>query len=803
MFAGCHERKVEKTELTSEEASLREHIMKHVRQLIGRLRRLRPPRLSSHCGYVGLLPHGRVKGWIAKRGALGESVKIQIRVRTYLSEPFTANLPHERLTREGFGHGAYGFCYDLPPGIHLSASDRIYVIEAGSGAPLLSADLWKFKDSLRGDPHTRRRPSARGQQADAALIWCPIAISGLTTQLEQVTRILRQHRVPYKISFHKKPKIEHPELKNWIEPQDIDHPKIVFYFERFVEFDRGFDGAFKVFYINLDWLNQSTIPFARVHADLILCPVTYKLEEMRRTFPHSKVIHLPWPPAFKPGSQDAKTCADPDTTIRILYVGNDYDERSRKSPHAVIEAILQCARTNLRFTLKFRSALPEDVKERIEAHPLVDAIIDEPSDRAAIEELYGRADVNLIPNQCEGNGLSIVEAWALGVVPAVLNGHPMIDVVEDDNSYKLDCEQVGMRELAPMYRVDAGTILKFFNSLKREDVDRRKQAIRKLSKRLEQRAEQLENTILTAVRISGLRDRDDQLRIANAHNVSEGGARSAAEQVHDLLFAEPSHLAFAIPTRQVDIVLSASRRPQFLKRSLGRLVQAMDASPYRHRLTVTVDGIDDESSAILDRYRRFIHQVLWTRTCEGLPYMWNSARDLMQNLAARTELRPDYICYIQDDCLIDEPSKYFSTMVEVADSATPGLLGFVSGYHCELHPGFARIERDGREFVFSDSIDGKNFLARPTVLASIGPLNWWFDDGTRRGNPGPDRGSHFDLWQWRESPNALTKQTRISVILPGLCHHLAADPSRSTWNNDTSPTRVNERVLAGKVYKTR
>ena len=138
-------------------------------------------------------------------------------------------------------------------------------------------------------------------------------------------------------------------------------------------------------------------------------------------------------------------------------------------------------------------------------HPLVDAVIDEPSDNATIKKLYGWANVNLIPNQCEGNGLSIIEAWALGVVPAVLNGHPMIGVVEDDNSYKLDCEQVGMREFVPMYRADAGTILKFFNSLKREDVDRRKQAIRKMSNRLAQRAEQFENTILTAVRMSGLR----------------------------------------------------------------------------------------------------------------------------------------------------------------------------------------------------------------------------------------------------------------------------------------------------------
>ena len=289
----------------------------------------------------------------------------------------------------------------------------------------------------------------------------------------------------------------------------------------------------------------------------------------------------------------------------------------------------------------------------------------------------------------------------------------------------------------------------------------------------------------------------------NTYNAGEGGARSASAEVCDLLFGEQSHRAFAKPTSQVDILLTASRRPPFLKRSLDGLVQAMDASPYRHRLTVTVDGIDDETSAILYNHRYSIHQVLWTRTREGLPYIWNSACDLMRNLTARTELRPDYVCYIQEDCLIDAPAEYFSTMVEVAESADPGLLGFVSSYYCELHPDFASIERNGRELVFSDPVDGKNFLARPSVLASIGPVDWWFEDGMRRGNPGPDRGSHFDLWQWRDSPNALTTQARISVILPGLCHHLAADPSLSTWSNDTRPIRVRERILAGKVYKTR
>jgi hypothetical protein len=195
--------------------------------------------------------------------------------------------------------------------------------------------------------------------------------------------------------------------------------------------------------------------------------------------------------------------------------------------------------------------------------------------------------------------------------------------------------------------------------------------------------------------------------------------------------------------------------------------------------------------------------VLWTKNQQGLPYVWNSLNNLLRNTINRTELSPDYVCYIQDDCYISDPLIYFDAMVGVAADAMAGYLGFVSGYYTEVHPGFADFDWRGHRVIASDSIDGKNFMASPEVLNSTGGLTWWFNDGTRRGNPGPVRGSHFDLWQWKEAPNSLMQQSRISLVLPDLCQHIAGRAEESTWNNDTTDDAVKRRIEARKIYETR
>jgi hypothetical protein len=644
----------------------------------------------------------------------------------------------------------------------------------------------------------------RTRQDQTVLLWGPISTSGLTVQLEQVAHILRGSKIPFQVSYHIKPSIDNSLSKHWTEPKNIDSPKMVIFFERFYHFDRGFERAFKVFYMNLDWLAEKTLSLARIHSKVVLVPTPYKLEELTEVFHSSKVVHLPWPACFKPVKKTEQS--ERSRKIRILYIGNDYDGLSRKHPHEVIEAVNNIERDDIVFDLKFRSALPPDVLRDLVNNPKVDNVIDRSTDHSVVKELYLKADVNLIPNACEGNGLSILESWASGTVPAVLNGHPMIDVTSLQNSYRISCERVGEQEHAPYYQTTSKDILDFLRVLDFDQLEAKKAAVRDMATQLENREKELEAAIMSCVMLSGIRTKGIRQRVEQAHlptkKYSNWQLRDG-RRVKDLIFSDEGQSVFLRRPKLIDVLLTTSQRPWCLRESIDQLLKAMRFSKYQHRLLVAVDKLDPGTLAILNEHSSEIDQVLWTKQQQGLPYAWNSLNDLLRNTINRTELSPDYVCYIQDDCYINDPKIYFDAMVGLAADAMAGYLGFVSGYYTEVHPGFADFEWNGHRVIASDSIDGKNFMASPEVLASTGSLTWWFSDGTRRGNPGPVRGSHFDLWQWKEAPNSLTQQSRISLILPDLCQHIAGRAEESTWNNDTTDDTVKRRVEAKRVYSTR
>lgn len=644
----------------------------------------------------------------------------------------------------------------------------------------------------------------RDRQSNDILLWAPISTSGLTVQLEQVTDMLKKLKFPFKISYHIKPSVEHPLCEHWINPRDIDSPKLVIYFERFVEFDRGFDGAFKVFYMNLDWLSEKTLSLAKVHAKIVLCPTPYRLEELQETFLNSQVLHLPWPAKFRPQKTTPQT--DENSAIRVLYVGNDYDENTRKHPQAVIEAIERLDRDDLVFDLKFRTPLPRDVLQRLKENPRVDKVIDWSTDHSMVQEMYKRADINLIPNACEGNGLSILESWASGIVPAVLDGHPMKDVISEENSFRIACEQDGFQEYAPYYRTTGDQVYSFLSSVTREQVIKKKLAVEEMADELIRREETLKKLLEYLALLSGVRTKGLRLRVENAHLPAQkckNWKPRAGERVKDLMFSDEGQKTYLRVPKHVDVLLTTSQRPWCLRDSLEQILKAIRFSPFNHRLFVAIDTLDPGTLSIINAHSSEIDQVLWTKDQHGLPYTWNSLNDLLKNTINRSEIRPDYVCYIQDDCFIREPETYFEKMVGISYDAMPGYLGFVSGYYTEVHPGFADFEWKGNRVIASDSIDGKNFMAPPELMESVGRLTWWFKDGMRRGNPGPKRGSHFDLWQWKESPNSMSEQKRISLVLPDLCSHTAARAEDSTWHNDTTDEAVQKRVDVNRVYNTR
>ena len=694
----------------------------------------------------------------------------------------------------------HGFDFPLAPAPPESFSVMILNAEG------VREPVWP-KTSLVSQTYTipvpKKSKMPRDRQEHVVLLWGPISISGLTIQLEQVAEILKRNKFNFRISYHTSPLKDHPLTKYWVDPVDIDQPKMTIFFERFVEFDRGFDETFKVFYMNLDWLSRPTLSMAKVFANVVLCPTPYRQDELTETFRNSKVVHLPWPSKFNP--QETFEGKRDDKRIRILYVGNDYDESSRKHPFAVIEAIEKLERDDIVFDLKFRSTLPAVVRNSLLSNPRVDKLIDKPTGHDVIAKLYETADVNLIPNACEGNGLSILESWASGTIPAVLDGHPMTDVTSPENSFRIDAIKNGQKEYAPLYETDSDRICGFLDGLDSAVVQEKMAVVSGMRDDLVKRERDLEHAVVSCALMSGIRTKGLRLRVEHAHMPSKGEywKPRSGSRVKKLMFSDSSWHPFRKEPDLVDVMMTTSKRPWCLRESFKMLLESIHSSPYRHRLMLAVDTLDQETLSVIAEHASEIDHVVWTNSQHGLPYLWNSMLDLVKNITSRTEERPDYVCYIQDDCLIRDPSTYFSTMVGIAHEAMPGYLGYVSGYFTEVHPGFADFDWNGERVVASDTVDGKNFMATPEVLASVGRLPWWFDDGSRRGNPGPHRGSHFDLWQWKESPNSLLNQNRISLVLPDLCDHIAQKSEESTWKNDTTDSNVKQRVAENRVYMTR
>ena len=253
-------------------------------------------------------------------------------------------------------------------------------------------------------------------------------------------------------------------------------------------------------------------------------------------------------------------------------------------------------------------------------------------------------------------------------------------------------------------------------------------------------------------------------------------------------------------------IISAYNRCEFLNKSLQALVNACEKFDAEHLIIVT---IDDAKSEMIDVVSNIMKKtsikiaLIANGYRLGLPYTHNLLFDVVENIRERTDKTPDYICYLQDDCVIKYPQDFFKVMIDSLLSIPAEQRGYVSGYYTPIHPGFEK-HKNKYTIVYSDSITGVNMMAEWKVWRSIGKLTPFLSDGSRRGNPGPNKGSNFDIWQWKESPNSLTKQKRISIIIPGLCSYISKGRQDSSWRSREGENGYyEERIRQGRIYNTR
>jgi len=613
------------------------------------------------------------------------------------------------------------------------------------------------------------------------LLYAPISNSGLTTQAKQLGSFFKTLGISFRITYYVEPKINCFLNKHLVQENDIGHPRLILLLERYPKFElkgSNWEKAPKIAYINLDWLRENEVIQGKLWTDHIIFPNEHKNDMIREMFPKAKFQVLKWPSSRKINFRQ-RSIKD-NEPINILYVGNDYDEKSRKSPFQLVDAILENKNEKLKFHLKFRKPLPEDIKQMLSDCPSSIELFEGYVSDFQMKELYEKAHINLIPNQCEGNGLSIIESIAEGVIPAALDGYPMKYNIDESFGYLIDCSEIEPKVHANQYEVSKDSILKFFNSISTKSINEK---LKKLFSEQFKAADrekgfynELKNILFDYNIISVNRLQDINRRICNLSS-----------------------------RKNIDVFLTTSRRPHLFQQTIKNLVKASDHYQLGEiRLTVIVDNNDKETFKILADYIEQVN-IITSNDVKGLPFSFNLLLAYEKIMAERTEKFCDYICYIQDDCLINYPEVFFETMVDVRENALhEGDIGYVSAFYTPIHPGFEIREYNDYHILLSDSLDGKNIFGHRNLFHKVDRLSWYFPNGERRGNPGPVRGSHFDLWQWKESKNATSRQGLVNVIIPGLCSNISEPEKDSTWGNLSDSNEVIKlRQKTGNIYKTR
>lgn len=552
-----------------------------------------------------------------------------------------------------------------------------------------------------------------------------------------------------------------PELRRfWTHQTRVGAPKALVFVGEVTNLADALPDASLILVSDGHFTRDDRTAVAAARARFVLGP-DHAAKTVQSRVPRAAWLPIEWPVLFTPKERPAQPGSSRDPEIIQIFADVAIRGPSERAwLREIFEAVRETSNSQLRFTALVQGKLSDELLT-LAQHPRI-RVDTSASPRSAISEQVQPGDLVLILDE-NATGLDVPDVFALGAVPVGLSTAPW---------------------RAPL---GEGCL----------DAQDKPDAPRSLKERLTRLLDTLTPAVVQgASRTTGplRKDLDPESR---RQAISKAVVNSTHPESTPLSELEPrSH-------RLIDVYLTTSRRPDFLRETLNGVLQAIDASSYEFRLHVFVDHLDSETLSILAPH---IHRLGISTTCRqmGLPFLYNLILSHQELAEKRSGRFADYVCYIQDDCLISAPEEYFDWMVSAYERLLPeGKVGYVSGFYCAIHPGFEVRPFRGKHVLLSDSIDGKNFMAPPALLRTVGPLSWYFPDGERRGNPGPTRGSHFDLWQWKESPQSLMAQNRVSIVIPDLCAHIAQSAKDSTWGNETSEDKQLARRSEGRVYQTR
>ena len=604
------------------------------------------------------------------------------------------------------------------------------------------------------------------------LILCPIGYGGLTNQLNVVVKYFISNNIHFNITWHAKPEIN-SELNSFFidykEAQLIKY-KTVFYFEKFPIYWKE---ACNIFYINIDQLSKTDLHYSKIYADYILYPIDYRSDLFSKIYKNKFFINLKW--YYGNNKSDLDKIGLSDEKIRILYIGKNTHISDRKNLNKVISAISKIKDLKYIFTLKLVGDLDLFNHFKIEFNNNVEIITGYLSD-VEIKNLYLNADICLLPNSSEGNGLTILESLQYKCVPIVINGEPMKTILNKDIAYFINYESKKRKKYAFHYDIHFSEIVKTIRSIDKSEVSKKIQSIEKIkfTELQNEFAHTLEDLIIHCTKNSKF-------------------------EIKDILTARKSNFSHLKKVRNIYLVISSYKRFEFFKKTFDQLYTLIKKSNDNFYIDIYIDPDDKTKKLYLDYLSNFNVSITYNQQTLGLSFLMNVIKNKIDNLELKFNQSFDYVCYFQDDLIINKDSLFDDFINFYENHINQNKVLFLTGFGNEIHPGFFHTEINDEKVILSRSIDGKNFFTSKKKFLQINNQSYYDNKLRKHGNPGPARGSNFDLWLWRDNPYS---KNFFNVILPNYIDVIEESKNikMSTWYNDETELNIQKRKSQNNIY---
>jgi glycosyltransferase involved in cell wall biosynthesis len=239
----------------------------------------------------------------------------------------------------------------------------------------------------------------------------------------------------------------------------------------------------------------------------------------------------------------------------------------------------------------------------------------------------------------------------------------------------------------------------------------------------------------------------------------------------------------------VDITITTYNRAGMLKRTLEALFSTVDVP---HRIFVIDDCSNDATPEYLSKMNGDKLQfVALSKKRNGVVYGFNMLWNMVDYFDSFHEEHP-YMCYLQDDMIASEKG-WLTTLIQAYEELKDAhRIGFFSGHDAPEHPVQERMDWKGRQLLLKRSSGATNLIAPKTFWRSIGYVPKFNPDGTPRGFPNHQRGSHIDLYltgcmsgsrfvRGSAGDNCSVNQGKSLMVIPGLLLHEGQSPAASTW----------------------